>query len=69
MRTAWKVLDYAARRDHPEAASAAAAVRRAVLGTAADGIRTVDLGGDATTSRMAAEIIARVRAERRASLA
>jgi isocitrate/isopropylmalate dehydrogenase len=59
------VLDYAARQGRPEVASAAATVRHAVLGTAADGVRTVDLGGDATTSRVAAEIIARVRAERR----
>jgi isocitrate/isopropylmalate dehydrogenase len=59
------VLDYARVRGHP-AVDAGTAVREVVLGVAADGIRTVDLGGDASTSDVAAEVIRRVRARRAA---
>lgn len=62
------VLDYARIRGHPEATDAGAAVRETVLGLAAKGIRTVDLGGGASTSDVAAEVIAGVR-QRRSSRA
>lgn len=44
--------------------SAGTAIRHAAISTAAEGIRTVDLGGDATTSEVADEVITRVRALR-----
>jgi len=40
---------------------AATAIREATLGAAADGIRTFDLGGDATTSGVVDEVIRRMR--------
>ncbi len=55
------VLDYAARGD-AEVAGRAAAIRRATLGAAADGIRTFDLGGESSTSDVVDEVLARVRA-------
>ena len=42
-------------------AAAAHAIREATLGTAADGIRTFDLGGDASTSGVVDEVIRRMR--------
>ena len=42
-------------------AEAAAAIRRATLGAAADGIRTFDLGGEASTSEVVDEVLARLR--------
>ena len=57
------VLDHAARSD-PEVARMSAAIRGATLGAAADGIRTFDLGGEASTSEVVDEVVARVRAER-----
>jgi isocitrate dehydrogenase (NAD+) len=59
------VLDHAARGD-AKVARAAAAVRRATLGAAADGLRTFDLGGDASTSEVVEAVVARVRADLRA---
>ena len=56
------VLDYAA-RDDPAVAAKAAAIRRATLGAAADGIRTFDLGGEATTSGVVDEVLARLRVD------
>ncbi len=53
------VLDYAARGD-AMVAGRAAAIRRATLGAAADGIRTFDLGGDASTSGVVDEVLARL---------
>jgi isocitrate dehydrogenase (NAD+) len=53
------VLDYAARGD-ATIAGRAAAIRRATLGAAADGIRTFDLGGDASTSGVVDEVLARL---------
>ena len=38
-----------------------AAIRRATLGAAADGIRTFDLGGEASTSEVVDEVLARLR--------
>jgi isocitrate/isopropylmalate dehydrogenase len=56
------VLDQAARRGSQVAGPAGAAIRAAVLDAAAEGIRTVDLGGTATTTEVVAEVIARARA-------
>ena len=54
------VLDHAARGD-ASVAGAAAAIRRATLGAAADGIRTFDLGGEASTSDVVDEVLVRLR--------
>ena len=62
------VLDHAARGD-AVVAEAAAAIRRATLGAAADGIRTFDLGGEASTSEVVDEVLARLRAARRGLIA
>ena len=59
------VLDHAAQGDAVVAA-AAAAIRRATLGAAADGIRTFDLGGEASTSDVVDEVLARLRGSGRA---
>lgn len=56
------VLDHAARGE-PEVARAAASIRRATLTAASDGVRTFDLGGDASTSQVVDEVVARVRRE------
>ncbi len=53
------VLDHAG-QDDPAVAGAAAAIRRATLGAAADGIRTFDLGGEASTSGVVDEVLARL---------
>ena len=55
------VLDHAARGD-AAVAEAAAAIRLATLGAAADGIRTFDLGGEASTSEVVDEVLVRLRA-------
>lgn len=54
------VLDHAARGDGA-VVRAAAAIRRATLDAAADGIRTFDLGGEASTSDVVDEVLARLR--------
>ena len=54
------VLDYAARGD-AVVAGVATAIRRATLGAAADGIRTFDLGGEASTSEVVDDVLARLR--------
>jgi isocitrate/isopropylmalate dehydrogenase len=56
------VLDHAARGD-ALIAERAAAIRRATLGVAADGIRTFDLGGEASTSDVVDSVVARLRVE------
>jgi isocitrate/isopropylmalate dehydrogenase len=53
------VLDHAAETD-PALADAARAIRAATLETAADGIRTFDLGGDASTFQVVDEVLHRV---------
>jgi isocitrate/isopropylmalate dehydrogenase len=58
------VLEHAGYRGHPDCAAGAVAVREATLSTARDGIRTFDLGGDASTSDVVDEVIRRVRAAR-----
>ena len=59
------VLDHAAGGD-AEVAREAAAIRLATLGAAADGIRTFDLGGEASTSEVVDEVLRRLRIELRA---
>ncbi len=59
------VLDYAAVGD-PNLAGAAASIRRATLGATADGVRTFDIGGEASTSEVVDEVIRRMQADRRA---
>ncbi len=57
------LLDQAsARTNDPSLRSAATRLRAAVLEGAADGVRTFDLGGDATTSEVVDDVIARLRA-------
>jgi 3-isopropylmalate dehydrogenase len=56
------VLDHAARGE-PAVAGSATAIRRATLGVAADGVRTFDLGGDASTSQVVDEVVARLRVD------
>ena len=41
----------------PSSSERAAAIRGATLGTAADGIRTFDLGGEASTSEVVDEVV------------
>jgi isocitrate/isopropylmalate dehydrogenase len=53
------VLDHAADGDG-RVAGVAQAIRRATLGTAADGIRTFDLGGDSSTSGVVDEVLRRL---------
>ena len=55
------VLDHAASHGSPEVGGAAEAIRVATLGAAADGIRTFDLGGDASTTGVVDEVISRMR--------
>jgi isocitrate/isopropylmalate dehydrogenase len=54
------VLDHVAVRGNPDIAIAAGAIRDATLGAAADGIRTFDLGGNASTTEVVDEVLARV---------
>lgn len=54
------VLDHATEDGEGPAAAAGRAIRRATLGAAADGIRTFDLGGGASTSDVVTEVVRRV---------
>jgi len=57
------LLDQAsARTGDPDMRRAATRLRAAVLDGAADGVRTFDLGGDATTSQVVDDVIARLSA-------
>ncbi len=56
------VLDHAAQGDDA-VAGAAAAIRRATLEAAADGVRTFDLGGEASTSQVVDEVLVRLHAD------
>ncbi len=56
------VLDHAAHGDDT-VAGAAAAIRRATLDAAADGVRTFDLGGEASTSEVVDEVLVRLRTD------
>jgi isocitrate/isopropylmalate dehydrogenase len=55
------VLEHAGFRGDPGCATASVALREATLAAAADGVRTFDLGGEASTSEVVDEVIARVR--------
>ncbi len=55
------VLDRAATDPGRPVAAAARSIREATLGAAADGIRTFDLGGAASTSEVVDEVIRRMR--------
>jgi len=54
------VLEHAAANGDDRIARAAGAIRHATLGAAADGIRTFDLGGEASTSQVVDEVLRRV---------
>ena len=54
------VLDHTAERADPSVADAARAIREATLGAAADGVRTFDLGGDASTTEVVDDVLARL---------
>ena len=54
-------LDHASTVQGHAVSDAAVAIRRATLSAAADGIRTFDLGGEATTSGVVDEVIRRIR--------
>jgi isocitrate dehydrogenase (NAD+) len=54
------LLDHAASRGAEQAGVAGQAIRAATLGAAADGIRTFDLGGNASTTEVVTEVIDRV---------
>jgi isocitrate/isopropylmalate dehydrogenase len=54
------VLDHAAGRGDPGIARAAINIREATLGAAADGIRTFDLGGEASTTEVVNEVLRRL---------
>ncbi len=58
------VLEQAGYGGHEGCFKAAQRLRDATLGAAADGVRTFDLGGDATTSEVVDEVIRRVRVAR-----
>jgi isocitrate/isopropylmalate dehydrogenase len=56
------VLEHGAAKGNAAVERAAQAIRHATLGTAADGIRTFDLGGDTSTSGVVDEVLRRVTA-------
>jgi isocitrate/isopropylmalate dehydrogenase len=58
------VLEHAGYRGDDGCADAAVALREATLGAAAQGVRTFDLGGDASTSEVVDEVIIRLRRRR-----
>ena len=60
------VLDHVATRRDPRFADAGRAVRDATLSVAAAGIRTFDVGGDASTSEVVDAVVAHVQAARSA---
>jgi 3-isopropylmalate dehydrogenase len=58
------VCEHAAARGYEDARRVAADIRSATLAAAADGVRTFDLGGHASTTEVVDEVIRRIRAER-----
>lgn len=54
------VLDHAARQGRKGAMDAASAIRDATMGAAADGVRTIDLGGHASTTQVVDEVLRRL---------
>jgi isocitrate dehydrogenase (NAD+) len=61
------VLDQAAARGDAGIARAAAAIRQTTLSVAGDGIRTFDLGGEASTSDVVDEVLRRLAADLKAT--
>ncbi|MGP0032169.1 MAG: isocitrate/isopropylmalate family dehydrogenase [Acidimicrobiales bacterium] len=59
------VLEQASTEGDPAIGSGARAIRHTTLSVAADGIRTFDLGGEATTSEVVDEVCRRLVGERR----
>jgi isocitrate dehydrogenase (NAD+) len=57
-------FDHAAAHGDAVIARSARAIRHTTLRVAADGIRTFDLGGDASTSGVVDEVLRRLRVER-----
>ena len=55
------VLHYAAEKGHTGAERASRAIYESVLEATAAGVRTLDLGGTATTSEFTSDVVARVR--------
>jgi isocitrate/isopropylmalate dehydrogenase len=55
-------LEFASEKGDAQAGPAAVKLRRAIMDSAYDGIRTFDLGGSASTSEVVDEVIARMRA-------
>jgi isocitrate dehydrogenase (NAD+) len=55
------VLEHAGYRGDATCARASVVLREATLGVATDGVRTFDLGGDASTSEVVDEVIVRMR--------
>ncbi|HEV3267938.1 MAG TPA: isocitrate/isopropylmalate family dehydrogenase [Acidimicrobiales bacterium] len=58
------VLEHAGYQGDEGCARASSVLREATLSAAADGVRTFDLGGDASTSQVVDEVINRIRAHR-----
>jgi isocitrate/isopropylmalate dehydrogenase len=58
------VLEHAGYRGNGDCREASSALREATLSSAAEGIRTFDLGGDASTSEVVDEVIRRLRQRR-----
>lgn len=58
------ILEHAGHRGDDKCARAARQVRDATMSTATDGIRTFDLGGEASTSQVVDEVIRRLRERR-----
>jgi isocitrate/isopropylmalate dehydrogenase len=58
------VLDHAGLKGASGMSAAASALRHATLGAAADGVRTFDLGGSASTTEVVDEVINRLAAAR-----
>jgi isocitrate dehydrogenase (NAD+) len=55
-------LEHVSPDDHPAIARGARAIREITLDVAADGVRTFDLGGHATTSEVVDEVVRRLKA-------
>jgi isocitrate/isopropylmalate dehydrogenase len=58
------ILEHAGYRGNPKCTHASLVLREATLSAASDGVRTFDLGGDASTSDVVDEVIRRVREAR-----
>jgi isocitrate dehydrogenase (NAD+) len=56
------VLEHAGNHGDERCLEVSKSLRKATLGAALDGIRSFDLGGQATTSEVVDEVVARMRA-------